>query len=64
MVTASAAKQTTRKETRWNFSDGRATPLSLDDFLAQQDPKQFFAGKEPWIVGLQAEVADFLSRLH
>ena len=54
MVTVAAAKQTTRRETRWNFSDGRrATPLSLDDFLAQEDPNLFFTGKEPWIVGLQ-----------
>jgi|ERR1700692_1707838 hypothetical protein len=53
MVTAAGANQTTRKETRWNFSDARrGTPLSLDDFLAQQNPDQFFAGKEPWLVGL------------
>ena len=54
MVTVAAAKQTTRRETRWNFSEGRrATPLSLDDFLAQEDPNLFFTGKEPWLVGVQ-----------
>ena len=28
-----------------NFSDGRATPRSLDDFLAQQDPDNFSLAK-------------------
>jgi hypothetical protein len=54
MVTASAAKQTTGQGPRWNFSDGRrGAPLSLDEFLATQDPDQFFTGKEPWLVGIQ-----------
>jgi hypothetical protein len=54
MVTAAASKQSTRRETRWNFSDDRrATPLSLDEFLEQQDPNLFFTGKEPWMAGLQ-----------
>jgi len=54
MVTAAAAKQTTGRETRWNFSDARrAAPLSLDEFLALQDPDKFFTGKEPWLVGVQ-----------
>jgi hypothetical protein len=52
MVTASAAGQTTG-ETRWNFSDPRrAAPLSLDEFLALQDPNKFFTGKEPWLEGV------------
>jgi hypothetical protein len=54
MVRAAAAKQTTGRETRWNFSDSRrGTPVSLDEFLAAQDTDQFFTGKEPWLVGIQ-----------
>ena len=54
MVTAATGKQSTGREPRWNFSDSRrATPLSLDEFLAEQDPDLFFTGKEPWLVGIQ-----------
>src|ERR1700719_2673840 len=53
MVTALAAKQTTG-ETRWDFSDARrGAPLSLDGFLALQNPDRFFTGKEPWLLGIQ-----------
>ena len=39
---------------RWNFGDSRSTPLSLDEFLAQKeaDGVEFFAGKEPWLKGV------------
>jgi hypothetical protein len=39
---------------RWNFGDSRSTSLSLDEFLAQNkaDGVEFFAGEEPWLVGL------------
>jgi hypothetical protein len=39
---------------RWNFGPSRGTPLSLDEFLAEKDADgfEFFAGKEPWLVGL------------
>src|SRR5271165_7147831 len=39
---------------RWNFGDFRGTFLSLDEFLAQKEAAgvEFFAGKEPWLVGL------------
>src|SRR5271166_6173597 len=42
-------------EMRWNFGDSRSTSLSLDEFLAQKeaDGVEFFAGKEPWLVGLR-----------
>ena len=54
MVTAATGKQSTGREPRWNFSDSRrATPLSLDEFLVEQDPDLFFTGKEPWLVGIQ-----------
>jgi hypothetical protein len=54
MVRATAAKQSTGREIRWNFSDSRrATPLSLDEFLAGQDATKFFTGNQPWLVGIQ-----------
>src|ERR1700730_3871153 len=39
---------------RWNFGDSRSTSLSLDEFLAQKEAAgvEFFAGKEPWLVGI------------
>jgi hypothetical protein len=42
-------------EMRWNFGDARSTSLSLDEFLAQKeaDGVEFFAGEEPWLVGLR-----------
>src|ERR1700693_4928003 len=56
MVTsmATGAKQSGSQETRWNFGDSRSTFLSLDEFLAQKeaDGVDFFAGKEPWLKGL------------
>jgi hypothetical protein len=41
-------------EMRWNFSGSCGTSLSLDEFLAQKEAAgvEFFAGKEPWLVGL------------
>ena len=37
------------------FGDSRETSLSLDEFLTQKeaDGVEFFAGKEPWLVGLR-----------
>jgi hypothetical protein len=48
---AKPAKQSGR-ETHWNFGDTRR---SLDEFLAQKEAAgfEFFAGKEPWLVGIQ-----------
>jgi hypothetical protein len=39
---------------RWNFGDSRDRFLSLDEFLAEkeEDGVEFFAGKEPWLKGL------------
>ena len=53
MVTASA-RQSSARETRWNFSNTRHTSLSLDEFLAEKDAAgfTFFTGKEPWLNGL------------
>jgi hypothetical protein len=54
VVRATSAKQSIGREIRWNFSDSRrATPLSLDEFLAGQDATKFFTGQEPWLVGIQ-----------
>jgi hypothetical protein len=57
MVTSMAteAKHPIDLEMRWNFGDARSTSLSLDEFLAQKeaDGVEFFAGKEPWLVGLR-----------
>ena len=56
MVTSMArgAKHPIDREMRWNFSGSRGTSLSLDEFLAQKEAAgvEFFAGKEPWLVGL------------
>jgi hypothetical protein len=51
---AREAKHPIDREMRWNFGDSRSTPVSLDDFLAQKEAAgvEFFAGKEPWLVGL------------
>jgi hypothetical protein len=57
MVTSMArgAKHPINREMRWNFGDSPSTSLSLDEFLAQKeaDGVEFFAGKEPWLVGLR-----------
>ena len=51
---ASGTKHPIDREMRWNFSDSRGPSLSLDEFLAQKESAgvEFFAGKEPWLVGL------------
>ena len=47
-------KPTADSQTHWNFGDSRGTSLSLDEFLAQKEAAgvEFFAGKEPWLKGL------------
>src|ERR1700736_1685123 len=56
MVTnlATGAKHPIDREMRWNFAHSRGSSLSLDEFLAQKEAAgvEFFAGKEPWLVGL------------
>jgi hypothetical protein len=51
---AAGSKHPIDLESRWNFGDSRRTPLSLDEFLAQKeaDGVEFFAGKEPWLKGI------------
>ena len=51
---ATGAKHPIDLEMRWNFGDSRSTSLSLDEFLAQKeaDGVEFFAGKEPWLKGV------------
>jgi hypothetical protein len=51
---AAGSKHPIDLETRWNFGDSRSASLSLDEFLARKeaDGVEFFAGKEPWLVGL------------
>jgi hypothetical protein len=38
----------------WNFGDPHGNPVSLDEFLAQKEAAgvEFFAGKEPWMKGV------------
>jgi hypothetical protein len=52
---ASTAKPSADRQTHWNFGDSSSTPVSLDEFLNQKeaDGFEFFAGKEPWLKGLQ-----------
>ena len=51
---AAGSKHPIDLETHWNFGDSRSTLLSLDEFLAQKeaDGVEFFAGKEPWMKGV------------
>jgi hypothetical protein len=51
---AKGTKHPIDRETRWNFGESRGTSLSLDEFLAQKEAAgvEFFAGKEPWLKGL------------
>ena len=51
---AKGSKHLIDLESRWNFGDSRSTSLSLDEFLAQKeaDGVEFFAGKEPWMKGV------------
>jgi hypothetical protein len=51
---ATGSKHPIDLEMRWNFGDSRSTSLSLDEFLAQKeaDGVEFFAGKEPWLKGV------------
>ena len=51
---ATGSKHPIDQETRWNFGDSRSTFLSLDEFLVEKEAEgvEFFAGKEPWLVGL------------
>ena len=54
-VMGTRTKHPIDREMRWNFGDSRGTSLSLDEFLAQKEAAgvEFFAGKEPWLVGLR-----------
>ncbi|MBV9104619.1 MAG: hypothetical protein JO313_01210 [Verrucomicrobia bacterium] len=56
MVTnpGTGAKHPIDREMRWNFAGSRGASLSLDEFLTEQEAAgvDFFAGKEPWLVGL------------
>jgi hypothetical protein len=51
---ATGSKHPIDLEMRWNFGDSRSTSLSLDESLAQKeaDGVEFFAGKEPWLKGV------------
>jgi hypothetical protein len=53
-VSKSMLEPTADRQPRWNFVDSRSPSLSLDEFLAQKeaDGVEFFAGKEPWLVGI------------
>ena len=64
---ATGSKHPIDQEMRWNFGDSRSTSLSLDEFLAQKeaDGVEFFAGKEPWLKGLQqTQLANLFQGLH
>ena len=51
---ATGSKHPINLEMGWNFGDSRSPSLSLDEFLPQKeaDGFKFFAGKEPWLVGI------------
>src|ERR1700730_10125518 len=51
---ARGAKHPIDRQMRWNFGDSRGTFLSLDEFFAQKEAAgvEFFAGKEPWMKGV------------
>jgi hypothetical protein len=53
------------QETRWNFSSTGHTFLSLDEFLDQKeaDGIEFFAGKEPWMKGVNKLTWQFFFRV-
>ena len=42
------------RQTHWNFGNPHGNPVSLEEFLAQQEAAgfSFFEGKEPWLKGL------------
>ena len=50
----STAKPTVNRQTHWNFGNPHGNPVSLEEFLAQQEAAgfSFFEGKEPWLKGL------------
>jgi len=47
-------KPTANLQTHWNFGDPHGNPVSLEEFLTQQEAAgfSFFEGKEPWLKGL------------
>ena len=51
----SAAKPPVNRQTHWNFGDPHGNPVSLEEFLTQQEAAgiAFFEGKEPWLKGLR-----------
>jgi len=51
---AAGSKHPIDLEMRWNFGDPHGDPVSLEEFLAQQEAAgfSFFEGKEPWLKGL------------
>jgi hypothetical protein len=53
-MATSTAKQSSAQDTRWNFGNTRHTYLSLDQFIEEKHAAgfTFFAGKEPWLNGL------------
>jgi hypothetical protein len=47
-------KPTADRQTHWNFGDSHGNPVSMEEFLAEQEAAgfSFFEGKEPWLKGL------------
>jgi hypothetical protein len=60
---ATGAEHPIDQETRWNFCSTGHTFLSLDEFLDQKeaDGIEFFAGKEPWMKGVNKLTWQFFS---
>src|ERR1700730_8514834 len=50
-----AAKPKIDRQTHLNFGNPNGNPVSLKEFLTQKeaDGVEFFAGKEPWLVGVR-----------
>jgi hypothetical protein len=51
----SAAKPKIDRQTHWNFGNPNGNPLSLEEFLAEQEAAgfSFFDGTEPWLKALR-----------
>ena len=54
-VSKGMLKPTANRQTHWNFGDPQDSPVSLEEFLAEQEAAgfSFFEGKEPWLKGLR-----------
>jgi hypothetical protein len=47
-------KPTAKRPRHWNFGDPDGKPVSLEEFLTEQEAAgfNFFEGEEPWLKGI------------